>query len=150
LIARLIEFKELGLWPSHVELVETDNFDIPIRVLGSRYPDGVAYRSYYAYAVKRDVWYAVRLPSDACERAWGALGTLIGHTYDFRDIIGCKYGLALNEDWHTDGKFICSEAVAWAFEKIGCPLFNPSTAVSQIVPGYFLLTPLISVYKVVR
>jgi hypothetical protein len=156
LVSKLIEFKQSD-WPSHVELVETDDYDIPLRVLSSRYPRGVQYRGYFDYPVLHDCWYSVRVPSDACERAWLAMQKLIGQKYDLRDI----FGIGMNMDWHADNRFICSEAVAWAFERIGVPLFStssamsvelhfsPYSAVKRIWPRDFLLTRVASLYKVV-
>jgi hypothetical protein len=158
-LSALIDFKESD-WVSHVELLQTDDSDVPIRVLSSRYPRGVQYRGYNDYPVCHDAWYTVKLPSDACERAWKTMETLIGLKYDLKDI----FGIGLNTDWHADKHFICSEAVAWAFERIGCPLFSTVTAMSvslhpefspymavrRIWPRDFLLTRVASVYKVVK
>jgi hypothetical protein len=150
-VSRLIEFRTSSDWPTHVELVATTDDDVPsYGVLSSRYPRGVQYRGYSDYPIQRDRWYKVILPSDACERAWKAMETIIGQKYDVRDIIGCKYGIALNEDWHTDHRWICSEAVAWAFEKAGTPLFNPAEPVARITPRDFLLSTLLSLAKVIK
>ena len=128
--ARLIEFKGSD-WPSHVELLETDSYDHPIRVLGSRYPAGIAYRGYNDYPVNRDVWFKHPFTS----QAWVSLEKLLGHKYDLLDI----FGIGFDEDWHMDGHYICSEAVAWAFEDAGHPLFNPEEEVRRIMPVHFLL-----------
>jgi hypothetical protein len=159
LISELIEFRTGSDWPTHVEFLETDDSDVPIRVLSSRYPAGIKFRGYSDYPVRHEVWYQVKVPSDACERAWKSMATAIGQKYDIRDILG----ISLNADWHTDGRDICSEAVERHLEKTGSPLFStltamsvslhqefsPYTAVSRIWPRDFLLTRVASVYKVV-
>ena len=143
LASRLIEFKESD-WVSHVELVECNDDDIPNLVLSSRYPGGVAYRRYNDYPVVRDLWFT---PSSVqAEWAWRSMEKLIGRKYDWIDI----FGIGLAKDWHTDERYICSEAVAWAFEDAGYPLFNTDEQVRRITPAHFLLTPLLSRYKVVR
>jgi len=134
LISRLIEFKE-SEWPSHVELLETDQDDVPTRVLGSRYPSGIQIRGYHDFPVRRDRWYKHAWDMEACATAWAELERLIGRKYDLRDI----FGLAMGTDWHQDGRYICSEAVAWAFEKAEYPLFNLTEPVRRIMPAHFLL-----------
>jgi hypothetical protein len=142
LISRIIEFKESD-WPSHAEIVETDDADNPIRVLSSRYPGGVAIRGYNDYPVLRDEWFQHRDPQ-ACQLAWVTLETIIGRQYDLLDI----FGIGFATDWHADGRYICSEAVAWAFERCGYPIFNPDEAVRRIMPSHFLLARDLQFYNV--
>lgn len=143
IISNLIEFKESD-WPSHVELVQVDDYGKPVSVLGSRYPGGVQVRGYNDYDVVHDVWLYDTRGRDICKDAWSAMSSLCGHTYDLIDI----FGIALNQDWHVDGRYICSEAVAWAFEQIKFPLFNTQHPTKKIVPAHFLLTPYLYVNSI--
>jgi hypothetical protein len=145
IISNLIEFKESD-WPSHVELVECDDKDNPIHVLGSRYPEGIKLTGYDAYALNKDVWYGHDYAPSCVENAWKEMRKLIGRKYNLIDI----FGIALDEDWHTDGRYICSEAVAFSFENSGNPLFNTDERVRRITPANFLLTPFLKQNKVVK
>jgi hypothetical protein len=148
LISRLIEFKE-SEWPSHVELLECYDDDRPLRVLSSRYPDGLDFRAPDAFPVQREAWYTAEVPDrepGTCARALEALSRFTGRKYNWLDILG----IAANEDWHTDGRFICSEATAFGFELIGEPLFNAAQPVRRIWPRDFLLTPRLQLYKTVK
>src|ERR1700729_1757096 len=86
LVSRLIEFHSAD-WPSHVELLRTDDMDVPIDVLSSRYPGGVKIRGYNDYPVVIDRWYK----ADCTELAWTAMTTIIGSKYDIFDIFGISF-----------------------------------------------------------
>jgi hypothetical protein len=144
LVSRLIEFKE-SEWPSHVELLECYSDDSPVRVLSSRYPAGVAIRRYDEYPIQKEQWFRHSIP-EACQAAWRKLETIIGRKYDLVDI----FGIGFAQDWHTDGRYICSEAVAWAFEKAVFPIFPPDVPVRRIMPSHFLLAWRLSLHKVVK
>lgn len=116
-------------WASHVELIacqKTLEREIPFLTLGSRLDDGVMIRDYNYCNPTSEKWYT----APGIEQAWLQLLALRGSKYDWKDI----FGIALNRDWHVDGRFICSEAVAWAFEKAGEPLFNPDIPARRITP----------------
>lgn len=51
----------------------------------------------------------------------------IGKPYDY---IGAL-GLGIHRNWQDDDKWICSELIAWGFDKIGEPLFR-SEEISKI------------------
>jgi hypothetical protein len=143
-ISRLIEFKDSD-WPSHVEFLETTDNDVPRRVLSSRYPNGVQFRAYDAYPLNRDIWFSSSISISSIALAWTSMLKLVGHKYDLIDI----FGITFDKDWHADGRYICSEAVAWAFEDCKYPIFNTGESVQRIRPSHFLLTPDLRRYKVV-
>jgi hypothetical protein len=92
-------------WASHVRFVRTNDKEIPFDTLGSRLDGGVLVRPYLTDGnPTREEWYTAPHIEDAY--AYGR--TLTGQRYDWKDILG----IAANEDWHTDGRDICSEFIA--------------------------------------
>lgn len=85
----------------------------PVDTLGSRLNGGVQIRPYEYCRPTREEWYTAPHIEDAY--AFGV--TLIGSKYDVWDILG----IAADEDWHTDGRYICSEFLAYCaeFERSG-------------------------------
>jgi hypothetical protein len=119
-------------WASHVEFIKVQGSKA-IETLGSRYPDGIQTRPPDYCKPSYEQWYYAPGIDEAYER----LKIKIGCRYDWKDILG----ITLDMDWHTNGRFICSEAVAWAFEHIREPLLNPHIAVRKITPRDLLLSP---------
>lgn len=66
-------------------------------------------------------------------------GSQIGRPYDWT---GC-IGIGLHRDWHQEKSWFCSELVAWAFERAGCPLLR-ADHLDRVTPADLLMSPLLS------
>ena len=136
-LSAVIRFKT-DSWASHVE------FAYSVRgklwTLGSR-ADGVKVRLYDTYPT-REEWYT----APGIEQAFDSCHKLLGKKYDFLDL----FGIALDTDWHEDGRYICSEAVAWSFEDAGFPLLNTSISAFRIWPKDLLMSPYVRLAKKIK
>jgi hypothetical protein len=123
----------------------------PIDTLGSRLDGGVQIRPYNYCRPTREEWYTAPHIEDAYE--FGK--TLIGSKYDLSDILG----IGADEDWHTDGRYICSEYIAYSgefrlipggVEKVIDPWLNSTTPTWHVTPRDLLcFAPLTFVRRVI-
>ena len=113
-------------WASHAEFVLNDGSTFGARATG------VKWRPYkwhhYAHVERYDAMGLEDAYSWALKQA--------GKRYDFSAV----FGIALDRDWRNEDRFFCSELVALAFEKVGCPLLNPKANVARITPRDLLLS----------
>jgi hypothetical protein len=128
-------------WPSHVEFIKEIDGSV-VDVLASRWPHGVQHYGYITRGVTREEWYTA--PGIIC--AWNAMQHIVGHRYGLLDILAIGTGA----DWHDDGRYISSEAVAFAFEQAHAPLLNPKFPVRSIAPRDLLLSQQLTLVSRVR
>lgn len=126
----LIRFGTRG-WTSHVEFYD-DQTEL---TLGSRLEGGVQYRPYGYCKPTREEWWT----APGIEEAHKVAISVIGATYDFKDILG----FAFDRDWHTPGSYICSALVDAAFKKAGFPLTNLWQPIHRTSPRDLLVSPLV-------
>ncbi len=81
------------------------------------------------------------LDAPRCDEALAKALTQEGRPYDKLDIAG----IALGQDWHSAGHWICDALVFWAFEQVGMPLVNPNFIPRiHMTPRDVLLSPYVS------
>ena len=126
---------EGGGWASHAETLTPDG-----KLLGSVAPDGVQARArdYDKGQFARELFVTLRPRSSFCASAstpekmaevfYEFAHSQIGRPYDFEAIAG----IALEQDWHDDSKWFCSELMAAGLERCGYfpRLYVPSWHVS--------------------
>lgn len=78
----------------------------------------------------------LRLDVDAPERVIRYALTQLGKPYDWSAIAG----IVAHRDWRDRGSWICSELVAWSFEKAGVPLLR-ADHLNRVTPRDILLSP---------
>lgn len=66
-----------------------------------------------------------------------------GRPYDWRGALG----IGLHRDWQDEGRWFCSELVAWAFAAAGNPLLR-TDHLDRITPRDLLLSPLLTPMEV--
>jgi hypothetical protein len=110
---------------SHVDLVLPDG-----RLLGARGSGGVAIRD------PEPFYKVARFQVDAPDRVLDLAAEQIGKPYDWAAILG----IAARGDWQDQGRWFCSELVAWAFQQAGRPLLR-ANHFHRITPRDLLLSP---------
>lgn len=115
-----VEFQLVRPWREH-EVGDT---------LGSRYPDGVKWRSASENRDQGNVVIATRRGID--EAAWWLDENRIGYRYDLSAIFGIASG---DMDWHERKRRFCSEAVTEGFERGPIEqIFNPWIKMWTVTP----------------
>lgn len=119
----------VGTWSdwSHVAIIDGNE------VIEATAPAGV--RRFPINHTKRSA--IVELPCRDPQAVIAAAASQIGKPYDFTAIIG----LGLHRDWQQEDSWFCSELVAWAFEKVGDPLFR-ADCLRRVTPQHlWMLSP---------
>lgn len=121
---------------SHVE------FWTPNGYLGARLAGGVQLRpfDYDASQIATQEFRRWDLAPDKELALEQWLAAQIGKDYDWLAILA----LPLHRDWKTEDDWFCSELVAAAFNKVGCPILSPHTIVSKITPRDIALSVMLA------
>jgi len=83
----------------------------------------------------------LKLSVEGIEAALSKALTQTGKAYDKLDILG----IALDRNWSTADRFICSTLVLWSFEQIAIPLLNPRFIPREhMTPRDVLLSPYVT------
>lgn len=119
-------------WASHAEFTYADDIGC-WWTLGAR-ADGVRVR----LAARDHYSKTERFTAEGIEDAFQWARTQVGKPYDYSAISG----IATDRDWHSEGRWFCSELVAAAFEHAGHPLLStrPSLKLWRITPRDLLLS----------
>lgn len=84
------------------------------------------------------VYFRVEIEPDLSHRVINLAAEQIGKPYDF---VGA-FGVGIHRDWQNEGKWFCSELVAWSFLHAGYPLLR-TEHLSRITPRDLLLSPML-------
>lgn len=118
---------------SHVEFVLDDG-----TTLGARSDGGVQIRPLGYTKFASEEWYQIEVTDAEKKAILDAARAQVGKKYDYSDIMGILF----RRDWRAQDKWICSELVAYCFEKGGLPLVHaPLNRVNRITPGILYLSP---------
>jgi hypothetical protein len=119
---------------SHVDFV------VPLtgELLGARETGGVQVRpaNYAVFSAKLVL--AADATIDVAEAVLELLTAQVGKPYDLQALFGYPFRL----DWQTQGKWFCSDLIAWAFETAGYPLLDASR-LDRVTPADLILSPLL-------
>ena len=113
---------------SHVDIVLPDG-----RLLGATALGGVQIRTPEKFEAVEQ--FTVEAPDDVVKIA----SLEVGKPYDWTGI----FGIVGRRNWQDPDRWFCSELVAWAFQKAGCPLLR-SPRSHRITPRDLLLSPHLS------
>ena len=120
---------------SHTEIILPDG-----TYLGAHPDGGVKVRPANYCVPTRERRYSIYVDDRQLDKIMAFTRGQIGKPYDLTDIAG----LLTHLDWHTKGKWICSEFVAAAAEAGLLYLLNAEPAfVSRITPEMLHLSPLL-------
>lgn len=128
LLSMAVQFRVAGRW-SHVALVHEDG----VQAIEAVYPwvrrtTVAAIQAAHSRTILREL----ATPNDAAAWAW-ALGT-VGDDYD----LGALFGIALDRDWTTPGRWFCAEHLACAAAAAGRPLVQPGL-VHAVYPPFWAM-----------
>lgn len=129
-----------GSWSqwSHVAIIDGDDVIEAIAI------NGVVRTPITVRKVQDTRWEVVAMPCADPSAVIAAAASQIGKPYDYTGVLG----VGLHRDWQDDGRWFCSELVAYAFEAAGFPLFR-ADAFRRISPqAIWQLPPALSVADV--
>lgn len=115
---------------SHVEIVVGD------QVIGANMLQGVTLTPLKERLAKSSYAALVDMPCADAEAVKAAALSKLGAGYDYLGILA----ILLHADWlQVEGRFFCSEFVAWAFSQGGTPLLRSEWA--RITPQHLWMLP---------
>lgn len=126
-ITRSCVYEGTRFRPSHAEFYD----DRTNTTLGARW-DGVKVRPNRPHEYVE----IMRFRVEGIEKAWDWAYSQRGKGYDYLNITGIFF----DRDWRDPNRWICSELMAWSFEKAKFPLLNPHIRVSRVEPVHLLLS----------
>ncbi|MNJ50609.1 hypothetical protein D3C77_458870 [compost metagenome] len=115
---------------SHVEIVVGD------QVLGANMFGGVSLTALKERLSKSSYAALVDMPCADADAVMAAALSKLGAGYDYVGLMG----ILLHADWlQVQGRYFCSEFVAWAFNQGGTPLLR--TELARVTPQHLWMLP---------
>ena len=115
---------------SHAGILDGD------KVIEAVASGGVRETSFAEFTERYKRGAVVFIPCPDSARVIAAARSQIGKPYDWSAI----FGFVFRRDWGKPNKWVCSELVAWSFERAGYPIFRAGST-NRITPEHIWLLP---------